>query len=42
MYIPASGEIAVFLSAFVILMNLIVDLLYKVVDPRIDLQGGSN
>ena len=32
----------VFLSAFVILMNLIVDLLYKVVDPRIDLQGGSN
>jgi len=27
----------IFLAAFVILMNLLVDLLYKVVDPRINL-----
>lgn len=27
----------IFLASFVIIMNLIVDLLYKVVDPRINL-----
>ena len=33
----------VFLAAFVIVMNLVVDLLYMVIDPRITLQkGGSN
>lgn len=31
----------VFLSAFVIGMNLVVDLLYKVIDPRIDLGKGG-
>lgn len=32
----------IFLSAFVIAMNLVVDLLYKVVDPRITLGSGGN
>lgn len=31
----------IFLAAFVILMNLVVDIMYKVVDPRIDLQNGG-
>lgn len=30
----------IFLAAFVILMNLIVDILYRVIDPRIDLDKG--
>lgn len=33
----------IFLAALIIIMNLIVDILYKAVDPRIDLaKGGSN
>ncbi len=32
----------IFLAAFIIVMNLIVDLLYKVVDPRINLTKGGN
>ncbi len=31
----------IFLAAFVIFMNLIVDILYKVIDPRINLAGGG-
>ena len=34
---PVIMGTTIFLAAFVIIMNLIVDLLYKVVDPRIDL-----
>ena len=32
----------IFLAAFVIIMNLLVDLLYKLVDPRINLSKGGN
>ena len=32
----------IFLAAFIILMNLVVDLLYKLVDPRINLSKGGN
>ena len=32
----------IFLAAFIIVMNLIVDLLYKLVDPRINLTKGGN
>lgn len=33
----------IFLAALIIIMNLVVDILYKAVDPRIDLaKGGSN
>ena len=32
----------IFLAAFIIIMNLIVDLLYKLVDPRINLAKGGN
>lgn len=32
----------IFLAAFIIVMNLIVDLLYKLVDPRINLAKGGN
>ena len=32
----------IFLAAFIIMMNLIVDLLYKLVDPRINLAKGGN
>ena len=32
----------IFLAAFIIVMNLIVDLLYKLVDPRINLSKGGN
>lgn len=32
----------IFLASFVIIMNLIVDILYRVVDPRIDLTKGGN
>ena len=31
----------IFLAALVIIMNLIVDLLYKFVDPRIDITKGG-
>ena len=31
----------VFLAAFVIMMNLVVDILYKVIDPRINLSKGG-
>ena len=32
----------IFLAAFIIVMNLIVDLCYKLVDPRINLVKGGN
>ncbi|HIT91189.1 MAG TPA: ABC transporter permease [Candidatus Merdenecus merdavium] len=32
----------IFLASFVILMNLVVDILYHVVDPRIDITRGGN
>lgn len=32
----------IFLAAFIIIMNLVVDLLYKLVDPRINLAKGGN
>lgn len=32
----------IFLAAFIVAMNLVVDLLYKVVDPRINLAKGDN
>ena len=32
----------IFLAAFIILMNFVVDILYKVVDPRITLEEGGN
>ena len=31
-----------FLSTFIIFMNLLVDLAYKLVDPRINLTKGGN
>lgn len=33
---------AIFLATFIILMNLVVDILYRVVDPRIDITKGGN
>lgn len=39
---PVIMGTTVFLATFVILMNLLVDLLYKVVDPRINLTKGGN
>jgi oligopeptide transport system permease protein len=32
----------IFLASFVIIMNLVVDILYRVVDPRIDITKGGN
>lgn len=32
----------IFLASFIILMNFVVDILYKVVDPRITLEEGGN
>ena len=32
----------IFLAAFIIFMNLVVDLCYKLVDPRINLAKGGN
>lgn len=32
----------IFLAAFIVVMNLVVDLLYMVVDPRMDLAKGGN
>ena len=34
---PVIMGTTIFLASFIIVMNLIVDLLYKIVDPRIDL-----
>lgn len=33
---------AIFLATFIVFMNLIVDILYKVVDPRINLAKGAD
>ena len=38
---PIIMATTIFLSALVIFMNLIVDILYKVVDPRIDVTKGG-
>lgn len=39
---PVIMGTTVFLAAFVVAMNLVVDILYRVVDPRIDLSKGDN
>lgn len=39
---PIIMATTIFLAALVILMNLIVDILYKVIDPRIDVTKGGN
>ena len=39
---PVIMGTTIFLAAFVVIMNLIVDILYKVVDPRINLTKGEN
>jgi len=31
----------VFLASFIILMNMVVDILYKIADPRINLTKGG-
>ena len=33
---------AIFLATFIVVMNLLVDIMYKVVDPRINLAQGVN
>ena len=38
---PVIMGTTIFLAAFIILMNFVVDLLYKVVDPRISLEKGG-
>ncbi len=38
---PVIMGTTVFLAAFIILMNFLVDVLYKVVDPRIDITDGG-
>ena len=38
---PIIMATTIFLAALVIIMNLIVDILYKVVDPRIDITKGG-
>ena len=38
---PVIMGTTIFLAAFIILMNFIVDILYHVVDPRIELAGGN-
>lgn len=38
---PVIMGTAVFLAAFLVLMNLVVDILYRVVDPRIDIVKGG-
>ena len=40
-YLTKAGT-TIFLAAFIIIMNLVVDLLYKLVDPRINLGKGGN
>ena len=39
---PIIMATTIFLSALVIFMNLLVDILYKVIDPRIDVTKGGN
>ena len=39
---PIIMATTIFLASLVIIMNLVVDILYKVVDPRIDLTKGGN
>lgn len=39
---PVIMGTTIFLAAFIIIMNFVVDLLYKVVDPRISLEKGGN
>ncbi len=39
---PVIMGTTIFLATFVILMNLLVDILYKLVDPRINLTKGGN
>lgn len=39
---PVIMGTTIFLAAFIVVMNLIVDILYKVVDPRINLAKGDN
>lgn len=39
---PIIMATTIFLAALVIIMNLVVDILYKVVDPRIDITKGGN
>ena len=38
---PVIMGTTIFLAAFIILMNLLVDLLYNIVDPRISLSKGA-
>ena len=38
---PIIMATTIFLAALVIIMNLIVDLLYRLVDPRIDITKGG-
>ena len=38
---PVIMGTTIFLAAFIILMNLVVDFLYKVADPRISLAKGG-
>ena len=38
---PVIMGTTIFLAAFIILMNFVVDILYHVVDPRIELAGGN-
>ena len=39
---PVIMGTTIFLAAFIVVMNLVVDILYKVVDPRISLAKGDN
>jgi oligopeptide transport system permease protein len=39
---PIIMATTIFLAALVIFMNLVVDILYRVVDPRIDITKGGN
>ena len=39
---PVIMGTTIFLATFIVVMNLVVDLLYKVVDPRINLEKGGN
>lgn len=39
---PVIMGTTIFLATFIVIMNLVVDLLYKVVDPRINLEKGGN
>ena len=38
---PVIMGTTVFLASFIILMNMVVDILYKIADPRINLTGGG-